>query len=63
MADVNGTHSSRNQWHREGDATQSRGPAPSLEKWTTVYEGLTAEEVEAIDRELKTRANLARDVP
>jgi hypothetical protein len=37
--------------------------AQSIRDWTTVYEGLTDEEVEAIDREVKTRANLTRHLP
>jgi hypothetical protein len=42
--------------------TDSR-PVQSLSDWAKVYEGLTDEEIEAIDREIKTRANLTRNVP
>ena len=35
----------------------------SLADWTGVYDGLTEDQVEAIDRDLKTRANLTRSIP
>jgi tRNA(fMet)-specific endonuclease VapC len=43
-------------------------PAPprlsqSLADWTAVYDGLTEDQVEAIDQNLKTRANLTRILP
>jgi hypothetical protein len=44
-----------------GAATPRR--AQSIGDWTSVYEGLTDEEVETIDREAKTRANLTRHLP
>jgi hypothetical protein len=31
--------------------------------WTGVYDGLPEDQVEAIDRDLKTRANLTRSMP
>ena len=37
--------------------------AQSIGDWTGVYEGLADEEVEAIDRRVKTRADLARYLP
>jgi hypothetical protein len=44
-------------------ATDTPRRAQSISDWTSVYEGLTDEEVEAIDREVKTRANLSRHLP
>ncbi|MDP1798583.1 MAG: hypothetical protein Q8K78_13910 [Planctomycetaceae bacterium] len=38
-------------------------PAQSLDDWTKVYDGLSEDEVEAIDQIAKTRANLTRDLP
>ncbi len=38
-------------------------PAQSLEDWTNVYEGLSDQEIEAIDKVAKTGANLTRDLP
>ena len=35
----------------------------SLADWTEVYDGLTEGQVEAIDRDLMTRANLTRSLP
>jgi hypothetical protein len=35
----------------------------SVEDWSKVYEGLTEEQVEAIDQTVKTRANLTRNLP
>ncbi|MGO8751828.1 MAG: hypothetical protein ACLQNE_38285 [Thermoguttaceae bacterium] len=35
----------------------------SLTDWTGVYDGLTEDQVEAIDRDLKTRTNLTRSLP
>ena len=35
----------------------------SISDWTDVYEGLTDEEVDAIDREVNTRADLTRHLP
>jgi hypothetical protein len=37
--------------------------AQTLEEWTGVYDGLTDDEIEDIDRIAKTRANLTRDLP
>jgi hypothetical protein len=41
------------------------GPArkPTIEDWAKVYEGLTEQQIEEIDRIAKTRANLTRNVP
>ena len=38
-------------------------PAQTLEDWTHVYDGLSDEEIEAIDTIAKTRANLTRNLP
>lgn len=38
-------------------------PAQTLDDWTTVYDGLSDEEVEAVDKVAKTRANLTRHLP
>jgi hypothetical protein len=38
-------------------------PAQSLKDWTGVYEGLSEEEVDEVDRIVKTRANLTRPLP
>ncbi len=46
----------------ENGSADSR-PAQSLEDWTGVYEGLTEEQIEEVDRIVKTRANLTRKLP
>jgi hypothetical protein len=38
-------------------------PAQTLEDWTSIYDGLSEEQIEEIDRIAKTRANLTRDLP
>jgi hypothetical protein len=38
-------------------------PAQSLADWTRVLAGLSGEEVDSIDRDLKTRADLGRELP
>ncbi len=38
-------------------------PAQSLDDWTQVYNGLSDDEIDEIDRIIKTRANLTRLVP
>jgi hypothetical protein len=43
------------------EAAQRR--AQSLEEWMSVYEGLSDEQVDKIDRIAKTRANLTRNLP
>jgi hypothetical protein len=40
-----------------------RRPAQSLDDWTSVYDGLSDDEIEAIDKIAKTRANLTRNLP
>ncbi len=40
-----------------------RGPGPTIEDWQSVYDGLTDEQIEFIDRIANTRANLTRDIP
>ena len=37
--------------------------AQTLEDWTHVYDGLSDEEIEDIDKIAKTRANLTRNLP
>jgi len=37
-------------------------PAQTLEEWTNVYEGLSEDEIEAVDKIAKTRANLTRNL-
>jgi hypothetical protein len=45
----------------EPDAKKTAGaPSQSLADWTHVYEHLTDEQIEAIDHNVKTRANLTR---
>ena len=70
LEDVIGAQLRRNQRLMisvtEVDMTPSAVPAQhaqSISDWTSVYEGLTDEEVEAIDHEVKTRADLTRDLP
>jgi hypothetical protein len=36
--------------------------AQSLSNWTEVYEGLSDEQIESIDRDVRTRANLTRNL-
>jgi hypothetical protein len=38
-------------------------PAQSLDDWTSVYAGLSEQEIEAIDKIAKTRATLTRHLP
>lgn len=38
-------------------------PAQTLEDWTRIYDGLSEDEVQAVDATVKTRANLTRDLP
>jgi hypothetical protein len=46
---------------RETPPTNAEQPQ-TLADWTTVYEGLSDEQVEAVDETIKTRANLMRDL-
>jgi hypothetical protein len=43
--------------------TETPRPAQSLSDWTNVYAGLTEEQIDSIDRDVKTRANLTRQSP
>ncbi|MGV2339892.1 MAG UNVERIFIED_CONTAM: hypothetical protein LVR18_39840 [Planctomycetaceae bacterium] len=43
--------------------TQDSRPAQTLEDWAHVYEGLSDEKINAIDKIAKTRAILTRDLP
>ena len=47
---------------RETPATDAQ-PPQTLADWTKVYEGLSDEQVEAVDKTIKTRANLTRNLP
>jgi hypothetical protein len=49
----------------DGGATSTKDtrPTQSLEDWTSIYDGLSADEIEAIDKIINSRANLTRDVP
>jgi hypothetical protein len=38
-------------------------PAQRLEDWTSVYDGLSDEEIQTVDTVAKTRANLSRPLP
>ena len=38
-------------------------PAQTLDDWTGIYEGLSDDEIEAVDATIKTRADLTRDIP
>ena len=38
-------------------------PTQTLEDWTHVYDGLSNEEIESVDKVVKTRANLTRNLP
>jgi len=44
-------------------SSDPRGPGPTLEDWRSVYDGLTDDQIELIDRIANTRANLTRDIP
>lgn len=43
--------------------TAAPRPAQTLEDWTNIYEGLSDDEIEAVDKIAKTRANLTRNLP
>jgi hypothetical protein len=38
-------------------------PVQTLSDWISVYDGLSRDEIDAIDRTIKTRANLMRNSP
>jgi hypothetical protein len=44
-------------------APASPRSSQSLADWTGVYDGLTEDQIEAIDRDLRTRADLTRSQP
>jgi hypothetical protein len=51
---------------REIETPPSESPSrqsQTLEDWTSVYDGLSDEQIEAIDRIAKTRADLTRNLP
>jgi hypothetical protein len=43
--------------------TNNQRPVQSLSDWTNIYSGLTDEQIESIDRNLKTRSDLTRHLP
>ena len=45
------------------EPADARKPAQTLEDWTHVYDGLSDDEIEAVDEIAKTRANLTRNLP
>ena len=47
----------------EASPTEGTRPAQTLDDWTHVYDGLSDEQIEAIDRIAKTRADLSRNLP
>jgi hypothetical protein len=47
----------------QASASDTTRPAQSLDDWTRVYDGLSDEQIEAIDEIAKTRANLTRNAP
>jgi hypothetical protein len=47
----------------EAAPVADRHPVQSLDDWTNVYDGLSDDEIEAIDKIAKTRANLTRNLP
>jgi hypothetical protein len=47
----------------DGAGEPGERPAQSLSDWTRVYEGLSSEEIDSIDRVAKTRSNLTRHLP
>jgi hypothetical protein len=49
-----------NDLEDEAPKSDKTRPAQSLEVWTAVYDGLSDEQIEAIDQVIKTRANLTR---
>ncbi len=44
-------------------STSTQRPAQTLEDWTSVYDGLSDDDIESVDRIAKTRSNLSRDLP
>ena len=47
-----------------GETPADNGQQPqTLADWTKVYEGLSEEQVEAVDTTIKTRTNLTRNLP
>ena len=62
--DVLGTHLEQNQRLVISVAPPaSSRSAQSLADWAGVYDGLTEDQIETIDRDIKTRANLTRSLP
>jgi hypothetical protein len=43
--------------------TEDGRPTQTLDDWTNVYEGLSDEEIEEIDKIAKTRSKLTRNLP
>ena len=62
--DVLGTHLEQNQRLVISLAPPaSSRSSQSLTDWAAVYDGLTDEQVETIDRDIRTRAKLTRGLP
>jgi hypothetical protein len=47
----------------EAEPMAEQRPPQSLEEWSHVYDGLSEDEIEAVDAIAKSRANLTRDLP
>ena len=43
-------------------AVNDNRPVQTLEDWTGIYDGLSEEEIEAVDATIKTRADLTRNL-
>lgn len=41
---------------------RAEGPVQTIDGWTKIYEGLSEQEIESIDKIAKTRANSSRDL-
>jgi len=62
--DVLGTHLEQNQRLVISVAPPvSPRSSQSLADWAGVYDGLTDDKIQTIDRDIKTRANLTRSLP
>lgn len=44
-------------------AVNDERPAQTLDDWTGIYDGLSDDEIEAVDATIKTRADLTRNLP
>jgi hypothetical protein len=67
LEEVIGRRLEGNQWLiisvlEETTAETITAPPQTLEEWTNVYEGLSDEEIDAVDKIVNTRANLTREL-